>query len=435
MNIKKLTSSIIACTLIGVSAPAAEYAVPFSLTAHASEYTKVTENNIEYNVYSDHAEIMYYTDESVTEVVIPSEFNGVPVTVINAYTFQECAALLSVTVPASITEINSWAFDDCTGLTQINVAKQNPYYCSVGGILFNKDKDIIVKYPSGMEGTAYTIPAGVKTIGDSAFFHNMYLKNIIIPNGVEMIQEYAFGGALELEEIDIPNSVKSIGESAFQHNIKLAEAKLPDTLEVIEGYTFSCCELLRSIRIPSSVTAVMSAAFMECNSLKNVIIPENVSVIEDGAFWCCAEIDNITILDPECAIGVYHQEYPEVICNEYDSSNGGMQYYGTISGYSGSTAEEYAEAIGCGFIAIDHIGDVNLDGAVDALDASLVLMEYAASATGKPSVIDSEAKFNADVNSDGTADALDASEILGYYAYKATGGKGSILEFIYNFQR
>lgn len=431
---KRLTAAILVCTLIGTAAPAAEYTVSSNFTAYASEsYTDVTDNDIKYRVYSDHAEILYYEDNSITTSEIPSQINGVPVTVINAFAFASLDELISVTIPASITEINAWAFDDCTSLTQINTAKENPSYCSVGGILFTKDMKTLVKYPAGLSGTEYTIPEEVKVIGDSSFHTNVNLKNVVIPDSVDTIQEYAFCNALKLEKINIPDSVKTIGTSAFEHCISLTEARLPESLEIIEKYTFSSCQSLRNISLPDSVTEIRAAAFRSCYSLKNVIIPKNINIIKDAAFWDCTELDNITFLNPDCGIGEYSNNvisngYEEVFIEGKYTLDG--YYNGIISGYIGSTAEEYAEVINCKFRAIDNIGDVNLDGAVDSSDASLVLAEYAASATGSSSVIDDTARLNADVNFDETADALDASKILSYYAYTATGGTNPIEDFL-----
>jgi hypothetical protein len=66
-------------------------------------------------------------------------------------------------------------------------------------------------------------------------------------------------------------------------------------------------------------------------------------------------------------------------------------------------------------------GDVNEDGNIDAIDASIVLAEYANIATSKPETFTSSQKKAADVNEDGNIDALDASAILSYYAAAATG--------------
>lgn len=71
------------------------------------------------------------------------------------------------------------------------------------------------------------------------------------------------------------------------------------------------------------------------------------------------------------------------------------------------------------------LGDVDNDGAIDAMDASVVLMEYAAKATNKPLILTDIQRKAADVNEDGYVDAMDASLILKYYSEMATGKKPS----------
>jgi len=77
-------------------------------------------------------------------------------------------------------------------------------------------------------------------------------------------------------------------------------------------------------------------------------------------------------------------------------------------------------------------GNVNGDESVNAIDASIILREYADASTGKPSTLTYEEKIAADVNSDGSVDAVDASKVLQYYSYIATGGVGSIEEMLSN---
>ncbi|MCD7891530.1 MAG: dockerin type I domain-containing protein [Ruminococcus sp.] len=74
-------------------------------------------------------------------------------------------------------------------------------------------------------------------------------------------------------------------------------------------------------------------------------------------------------------------------------------------------------------IGIDDslLGDVNSDGIIDAIDASLVLAEYAKLATNQSGTFTDNQELAADVNGDNTVDAVDASKILAYYAAEATG--------------
>lgn len=84
-----------------------------------------------------------------------------------------------------------------------------------------------------------------------------------------------------------------------------------------------------------------------------------------------------------------------------------------------------------GSLAEYNFGDINLDDVVDASDASLALVEYAATATGKESTLDEIPKINGDVNFDTVIDASDASDILRYYAYTSTtsGELKSLVDF------
>lgn len=76
------------------------------------------------------------------------------------------------------------------------------------------------------------------------------------------------------------------------------------------------------------------------------------------------------------------------------------------------------------------LGDANLNGTIDSVDASLILGEYSASSTGGTSTLDSTQKKCADVDRNSTIDSVDASHVLAYYAYISTGGKANIVDFL-----
>jgi len=94
-------------------------------------------------------------------------------------------------VPASVTEIGSLAFKGCTGIINITVDTQNNMFSSVDGVLFNKNRTILIAYPIGKQGS-YTIPANVTTIDCYAFYECTGLTDIIIPASVTRIEDTAF---------------------------------------------------------------------------------------------------------------------------------------------------------------------------------------------------------------------------------------------------
>ncbi len=93
----------------------------------------------------------------------------------------------------SVKSIEQWSFTKCDKLKKINVDKKNKYLTSVDGVLFNKNKTALIRYPAGKTAKSYTVPKGVKKIASFAFLRNKYLKNVTIPKSVKTIDSEAFG--------------------------------------------------------------------------------------------------------------------------------------------------------------------------------------------------------------------------------------------------
>ena len=184
----------------------------------------------------------FYGCSGLTSVTIPNS-----VTSIGQSAFQNCYRLTSVTIPNSVTSIREYAFQNCYRLTSINVASDNSNYCSVDGVLFNKDKTTLIQYPGGKQGS-YTIPNSVTSIG-----------------------EWAFAYCDGLTSVTIPNSVTSIGNKAFAY-----------------------CDGLTSVTIGNSVTSIGNFAFHDCSGLTSVIIPNSVTSIGQSAFYWCDGLTSIT---------------------------------------------------------------------------------------------------------------------------------------------
>ena len=132
------------------------------------------------------------------------------------------------------------------------------------------------------------------------------------------------------------------------------------------------------------------------------------------AFNGCNSLEEIIFMNPDCEIEGSSETIPSgtVIC-----------------GYENSAVQTFAETYGYKFRVLENntikntvsLGDVNSDGAVDAIDATSVLMEYASLSTEGISTLTMEQKTSADINSDGEINSVDSSYILAYYAYLSTG--------------
>lgn len=146
---------------------------------------------------------------SLTSVTLPEG-----VTSIGYFAFSGCSSLTSVTIPKNVTSIGLGAFSDCKKMTAINASPDNSAYCSVDGILYDKDRSTLCVYPGGIAGH-FIIPEGVTSIGFGAFYGCSNLTSITIPEGVTSIAEQAFQDCNNLTTVTIPEGVTNIRIATF----------------------------------------------------------------------------------------------------------------------------------------------------------------------------------------------------------------------------
>ncbi len=245
--------------------------------------------------------------------------------------FAECTSLTSVTIPSSVTIIQIYVFPNCDALTAITVDAGNTEYASENGVLYNKAKTKLIRYPGGKTETSFNIPSNVTIIGRSAFAECASLTSVTIPLNVTTIDEWAFDECTSLTSITIPSNVTTIGGNAFEDCTSLTaitvdagntayasedgvlynkakttlrrypEGKTETSFNIPSGVTtiafraFQNCSSLTSVAIPESVTEINYRAFQNCTSLTSVTIPSGVTIIGSHAFFYCTSLTSVTI--------------------------------------------------------------------------------------------------------------------------------------------
>ena len=236
-----------------------------------------------FEIYSGYAVFTSCSTAAEGEITVPSDVKGVPVTSVGSDAFRFCKKVTAVNIPDSVTEMGTSLFTYCHALEKATVSEANPNFCSVGGVIFSKDRKTLVAFP----------PAYVQ-------------KDYVIPDGVETIREDAFYTA-EIESLTMPDSVIKLDSFSFPYVKYMNSIKFSNNLETIGSYSFSNCIALESADIPVSVTSIGRNAFTDCKALAK-----------------------ITINNPECTIG--------------ESQNTlGSNDVTVIRGYADSTAHAYAE--------------------------------------------------------------------------------------------
>ncbi len=289
------------------------------------------------------------------DIVIPSTYNGLPVTNIADAAFAAVdletgeilySSITSITIPDSVISIGNYVFFYCISLTSIEIPNS---VTTIGNQVFFGCISL----------TSIEIPNSVTTIGSGAFSFCLSLSSIVIGESVTSIGDSAFGMCTSLASVVIGKSVTNIGDNAFNGCYSLIEVINKSSLNIAVGssdygnvgyyakciitdesqsaikivddcifyddgidiylvkYMGSDTEIvlpeydggkeygiwnyafyddeITSIIIPDSVTSIGNYAFMLCTSLTTVTIPDSVISIGDYAFYACLSLTSVVI--------------------------------------------------------------------------------------------------------------------------------------------
>lgn len=227
------------------------------------------------------------------------------------------ASLTSITIPSKIKDFPTNNLQDCKELSAIGVDKDNKFYKSIDGILYDYDVTEVLLCPRAKSGKVI-IPNTVKRIASCCFKDCKKLTMIELPRSIKAIEDYAFSG-LNLDRLIIPNTVTSIGRGCFAHTIVNKTYRFPQGITELPSYCFEkatlpsvdflkCIEVIdahcfevstKNETLPEhlvlpKIKYIGEFAFSNAKNIKSIEFPSTLSYIGDSAFNSTA--DNLKII-------------------------------------------------------------------------------------------------------------------------------------------
>lgn len=278
-----------------------------------------------------------------TNVIIPELIDGKTVVGVgDAYydfepTLFASVKVTSITFPKTVKEINDYFFYQYDGdegwyrqsednlfygkinmytisslsmgcITEFRVAEDNPYLTAEDGVLYNKDKTKILRFPAGKIVEEFTLPESVTKVGIYAFA-NTKLKRVDLKNASNVLPGVFYRSQIEyienlnnltqvpiaaflrsnLKELPKIEKATSIGEYAFAYCSNLTEVEIPLRVDEVRSHAFYSCKNLKKVDF-GKIVFVGPAAFAQCSVLEEAALPDTCQTVCSYAFSNCRKL-------------------------------------------------------------------------------------------------------------------------------------------------
>ena len=144
--------------------------------------------------------------------------------------------------------------------------------------------------------SSVTIPSSITAIDESAFYYSDHLESIVIPDTVESIGTRAFAWCNALETVTFGNKITSIPDYCFNHCIKLKEVNFTLNITSVGIRAYSYCDSLTDVTVLESITKLGERAFSDCKALEFVTVDNNDIELGESVFADCG---SLVVIAPE----------------------------------------------------------------------------------------------------------------------------------------
>ena len=358
MKKRILTIALVLCLLIALTVPAMAADIGYPVTGGKISFDPATGT-------------ITNCEETVTEAIIPSLIQGIPVVAIGKRAFARNQKLEKVSIPDSVVSIGEDAFFGCGSLKEISlgngvtsIGKSAFYGCDILETISIPDS--VVRLDSWIFADCSALKSvrlgrNVTSIPECMFYDCFALQEITVPKSVTVIENSAFSGCESLPSIVLPDSVVRIKRMAFDGCKKLSSIKLGNCLEEIGGYAFRLCGLTEVI-FPESIAKINESVFSDCRSLKTVVFRDGISYIPSSMFAGCSNLTSVSI----------PSSITEIRYNAFGNCNSLMDVYytGSLSEWSSITVDSYNKPLGTATVHFNSSIQPDVSVAVSAVSLS-----------------------------------------------------------------
>lgn len=247
--------------------------------------------------------------------------------------FRQFPSLKRLELPSTVIKVD---IAEIENLQEVVVDKGNTEFSTEDGVLFNKQKTVLLSFPLGRNVKRYVIPSGVQQIAEEAFRGQPFIEEIVFPDSTIAIEKRAFADCRSLREVHLGKNIKKIGIESFAYtaierfvltpnarfvNQHTWDGKTPfygsklkafeldgenELYTVIDGILYIknswglrlkfCPPAYEGhLQIPEEVKVIGSCSCWGCTGITSLFIPEGVETIGDDAFSGCTKLESVDI--------------------------------------------------------------------------------------------------------------------------------------------
>lgn len=225
---------------------------------------------------------------------------------ISSSAFTGCNSLKIIEIPSSVTSIGTNAFRLCASLTDIFVDDNNTNYCSIDGVLYDKDVTTLIQYPMGKMNPAFEVPNSVTSISSNAFDRCKSITSLTLPESITSMGSNAFYDCKALSHVNYLGTLEqwcniefassanplSYGATLSIQGELITNLVIPDTVTTLKSYAFYG-GAFNSIVIGDSVTTIGRSAFDSCAVTKTLTLGKNVKTLNSYVFYGCTGLEEL----------------------------------------------------------------------------------------------------------------------------------------------